>query len=91
MKIDDLYKIIEERINNKKKQSYTNKLLKLGSKKIAQKFGEEANELIIDYLKGSKKRTIEESADLIYHFLILLKSKKIKLNEIYNELSKRNK
>ena len=85
MQIEELYHLIETRVKNKTKNSYTNKLLKLGSKKIAQKFGEEANELIIDYLNGSKKRTIEEAADVIYHFLVLLKSKKITLNEINKE------
>tara|TARA_B100000575_G_scaffold293658_1_gene305807 strand:+ start:14387 stop:14659 length:273 start_codon:yes stop_codon:yes gene_type:complete len=89
MNIEKLYSIIGDRIKSKKQQSYTNKLLKLGSKKIAQKFGEEANELIIDYLKGSKKRTIEEAVDVIYHLFVLLNSKKITLKEINNELSKR--
>ena len=89
MNIEDLYSIIEDRIKKKSKKSYTNKLLKLGPKKIAQKFGEESTELIVDYLKGSKKRTIEEAADLIYHFLILLKSKRISLKELNNELAKR--
>tara|TARA_B100000945_G_scaffold299599_1_gene280444 strand:+ start:151 stop:423 length:273 start_codon:yes stop_codon:yes gene_type:complete len=89
MNIDELYNIIESRIKKKTKNSYTNKLLKLGPKKIAQKFGEEANELVIDYLKGSKKRTIEEASDLLYHLLVLLKSKKISLEEINKELKKR--
>lgn len=89
MKIEDLYKIITERVNTKKKNSYTNKLLKSGSKKIAQKFGEEASELIIDFLKGSKKRTTEEAVDVIYHLLVLLKSKKISMNDIHKELDKR--
>ena len=89
MNIDYLYKLIETRIKNKTKNSYTNKLLRLGPKKIAQKFGEEANELIIDYLKGSKKRTVEEAADVIYHLLVLLRSKKITLSDINKELSKR--
>ena len=89
MNIEELFKIIEERIKHKKKNSYTNKLLQLGPNKIAQKFGEESAELIIDYLKGSKKRTIEEAADVIYHLIVLLKSKKITLNEINKELEKR--
>ena len=89
MKIEDLNEIINDRIKTGKKNSYTNKLLKLGSKKIAQKFGEEASELIIDFLKGSKKRTTEEAVDVIYHLLILLKSKKITMNDIYKELDKR--
>ncbi len=90
MNIEELFNIIENRVKNKKKHSYTNKLLKLGPKKIAQKFGEESIELIIDYLNGSKKRTIEEAADVIYHLLVLLKSKKISISEINKELKKRN-
>ena len=89
MDIEQLFKIIEDRIKNKKKQSYTNELLKLGPKKIAQKFGEESTELIVDYLNGSKKRTIEEAADVIYHLLVLLKSKKISIKDINKELEKR--
>ena len=89
MNIEELFNVIEDRAKNKKKQSYTNKLLKLGPKKIAQKFGEESTELIIDYLSGSKQRTIEEAADVIYHLLVLLKSKKITLTEINKELNKR--
>ena len=89
MKIEDLNKIINNRIKSRKKNSYTNELLKSGPKKIAQKFGEEASELIIDFLKGSKKRTIEEAVDVIYHLLILLKSKKISIDDIHKELDKR--
>ncbi len=89
MSIEDLFLIIEKRVKNKTKNSYTNKLLKLGPKKIAQKLGEETTELIIDYLNGSKKRTIEEAVDLIYHLLVLLKSKKITMSEINKELDKR--
>ena len=89
MNIEKLFETIEERVRKKTKKSYTNNLLKLGPKKIAQKFGEESTELIIDYLKGSKKRTTEEAADVIYHLLVLLKSKNITLKEINKELAKR--
>ncbi|MDA9748725.1 phosphoribosyl-ATP diphosphatase [Pelagibacteraceae bacterium] len=89
MNIEDLFKKIELRAKNKTKNSYTNKLLKLGPKKIAQKFGEETTELIVDYLSGTKKRTTEEAVDVIYHLFVLLKSKKISLSEINKELSKR--
>ena len=85
----DLYKTIELRKNSNNKNSYTKKLFKEGEKKIAQKFGEESSELLIDFLKGSKKRTVEEAADVIYHLLVLLKSKNINLNEINKELTKR--
>ena len=89
MKIEDLNEIINERVKTRKKNSYTNKLLKSGPKKIAQKFGEESCELIIDFLKGSKQRTTEEAVDVIYHLLVLLKSKNITMKEIYKELNKR--
>ena len=61
MKIEDLNEIINNRVQTRKKNSYTNKLLKLGPKKIAQKFGEESSELIIDFLKGSKKKNNRRS------------------------------
>ncbi len=91
MSIEKLFKVIEKRASSRDKKSYTKTLLMLGSKKIAQKFGEESAELIVDYLKGTKKRTLEEAADVIYHFLVLLKSKKITLKELNKELSKRDK
>ena len=85
----DLYKTIESRKTSKLKNSYTKKLFKEGEKKIAQKFGEESFELIIDFLKGSKKRTTEEAVDVIYHLFVLLSAKKIKFNELKKEISKR--
>ena len=85
----DLFLTIEERKKSKSKKSYTSQLLKEGEKKIAQKFGEESAELIIDYLKGTKKRTIEEATDVIYHLFVLLSSKKIKYIDIKKELEKR--
>ncbi len=90
MNIEELFKVIENRVKNKNKKSYTNDLIKKGPNKIAQKFGEESTELIVDFLNGSKKRTIEEAADVIYHLLVMLKSKKISLKDINKELSKRN-
>ena len=87
--IEKLYSTIASRARSKKKNSYTNLLLKKGKNKIAQKIGEESTELIIDYLNGSKKRTIEEASDLIYHLLVLLYSKKILIKDIKKELTKR--
>ena len=86
----DLFTIIEDRKKLKSKKSYTLSLFKEGEKKIAQKFGEESAELIIDYLKGTKKRTIEEATDLIYHLFVLLSSKKISYQDIQKELTKRH-
>ena len=89
--IKELYSIIEIRAKSEKKNSYTKSLLKKGKKKIAQKIGEESSELIIDYLAGSKKRVIEESADLFYHLVLLLYSRKISIEDIQKELNKRKK
>ena len=86
----DLFSIIEDRKKSKSKKSYTLSLFKRGEKKIAQKFGEESVELIIDYLKGTKKRTIEEATDVIYHLFVLLSSKKISYQDIQKEIVKRN-
>jgi len=87
----ELYFIINKRAKSGKKDSYINFLLKKGPKTIAKKIGEESSELIIDYLKGSKKRIIEETADLIFHIMLLLYSKKITIKDIENELKKRRK
>ena len=87
--IEELYSTIRSRARSKKKNSYTNLLLKKGKNKIAQKIGEESTELIIDYLNGSKKRTVEEASDLIFHLLVLLYSKKISIKDIKKELTKR--
>tara|TARA_Y100000588_G_C14247972_1_gene922211 strand:+ start:1502 stop:1816 length:315 start_codon:yes stop_codon:yes gene_type:complete len=89
--LQELYSIIDQRAKSKKINSYTKFLLKSGSKKIAKKIGEESGELIIDYLHGSKKRIIEETADLIYHLVVLLYSKKITIKKIEEELRKRRK
>lgn len=87
--LDEIHTVVELRKKRKIKNSYTAQLFKEGKNKIAQKVGEESFELIADYLNGSKQRTIEEAADLIYHLLVMLYSKKINLNDIKRELNKR--
>ena len=87
--LEELFQTIEKKSKSKDKKSYTKKLLTKGKNTIAQKVGEESSELIIDYLNGTKKRTIEEASDLIYHLFVLLYSKKIKLEDIRKELEKR--
>ena len=87
--LDHLFKNNKKKAKGKDKNSYTRLLLKNGKKKIAQKLGEESSELIIDYLDGSKKRTIEEASDLIYHLFVMLYSKKINLRDIEKELKRR--
>ena len=87
--LQDLFNTIQKKSKSKDKKSYTKKLLKSGKNIIAQKVSEESSELIIDYLNGSKKRTVEEASDLIYHLFVLLHSKNIKLEDIKKELKSR--
>ena len=87
--LEELYSIIKIRAESNDKNSYTRSLVKKGKNKISQKVGEESMELIVDFLNGSKKRTIEEAADLVYHLLVLLYSKKITINDLKKELARR--
>ena len=87
--LQDLFNTIQKKSKSKDAKSYTRKLLKSGKNIIAQKVSEESSELIIDYLNGSKKRTVEEASDLIYHLFVLLHSKNIKLEDIKKELKSR--
>ena len=70
-------------------KSHTAKLLKKGTEKCAETFGEEAIELIVASVKKKKKEIIGEAADTLYHMLVLLRSKNISINEVLTELTSR--
>ena len=70
-------------------KSHTAKLLKKGPEKCAEKFGEEAIELIVASVKKKKKEIIGEAADTLYHMFVLLRSKNISINEVLTELASR--
>ena len=70
-------------------KSHTAKLLKKGTEKCAEKFGEEAIELIVASVKKKKKEIISEAADALYHMFVLLRSKNISINEVLSELASR--
>ena len=84
--LEELEKIINSRKEQMPQNSYTSKLLQ-NEKLIKAKIIEEAGEII---LENSKKRIIEESADLIYHLMVLWQFKGINLAEIIRELKRRN-
>ena len=71
--------------------SYTEKLLTGDLKKIIQKVGEESVEVLIEATLKKKKRTIYESADLIFHLLVMWNRLDIKIEEIAEELERRKK
>ena len=87
----ELEKTISRRIDDNDENSYTNKLYKKGINKVAQKVGEEAVELVIESIDKNDILFKNEAADLLYHFLILLKIKKFKLEEIESILKDRSK
>ena len=87
--LSDLEKVIQDRKSNPQETSYTSKLFAAGINKIAQKVGEEAVELIIEAKDENSELFKAEAADLLYHFLILLTAKNLKLTEIIETLKLR--
>jgi len=85
----DLAKLVAERARQGGEQSYTKKLLDEGIEKCAKKLGEEATETVVAALSGDKGAIIGESADLLYHLLVVLQARGVKLDEVYAELERR--
>jgi phosphoribosyl-ATP pyrophosphohydrolase/phosphoribosyl-AMP cyclohydrolase len=85
----ELQETISQRIKNDDEKSYTNKLFKKGINKVAQKVGEEAVELVIEAKDENIDLFKGEAADLLYHFLILLKAKNLQLEDIESVLKAR--
>lgn len=87
---------LEDTIQNRKEnqedeQSYVASLFRKGINKIAQKVGEEAVEVVIEAKDDNDNLFLDESADLLFHYLILLQAKGFKLNDIVNVLKAREK
>lgn len=82
---------ISQRIDNQTEGSYTYSLYQRGINKMAQKVGEEAVELVIEAKDNNEELFKNEAADLLYHFLILLKAKGFSLEEIEEILKNRDK
>jgi len=87
--IYELEEIISRRINDNDESSYTNQLFKKGINKIAQKVGEEVIELVIESKDNNDAQFKNEAADLLYHYLILLKVKNTTLEDIETVLTNR--
>ncbi|WP_422445251.1 bifunctional phosphoribosyl-AMP cyclohydrolase/phosphoribosyl-ATP diphosphatase HisIE [Thermoanaerobacterium sp. DL9XJH110] len=89
--LEELVNIIDSRFREMPEGSYVAKLYKEGRERILKKIGEEASEVIIASMSGSKSDTIYETADLIFHLLIALRYDGISLKEIAEELERRRK
>ena len=84
--LEELVKIIRERKNSSPEKSYTNKLLN-NKKMCVEKVNEEINELLEAIEKNDNK--VHEAADVLYHLLVLLDNSGIKIEDIMEELKKR--
>ncbi|MEP6547392.1 MAG: bifunctional phosphoribosyl-AMP cyclohydrolase/phosphoribosyl-ATP diphosphatase HisIE [Gammaproteobacteria bacterium] len=88
--LGDLEQIIGERIAKRPAGSYTSTLLSQGTRRIAQKVGEEGLELALAAVAQSETEIIGEAADLLYHVLLLLKVKDLSLAQVVSELESRH-
>ena len=82
--------IIQERLQNPSEESYTSRLASAGQKRIAQKVGEEAIELVLAAVDGDRAEVIEEAADLMYHLLVLLNNQGIEFADVVAALEARS-
>jgi phosphoribosyl-ATP pyrophosphohydrolase len=87
--IHDLVAIVDARAASGGEASYTRKLLDKGPAHCAKKFGEEAVETVIAAVEDDREHLLAESADLLFHFLVLLKSRGVKLEEVEATLAQR--
>ncbi|MEL7259240.1 MAG: phosphoribosyl-ATP diphosphatase [Pseudomonadota bacterium] len=86
MTLEELEQIIASRATASPEESWTAKLLAKGPEKVAEKFGEEAIEAIVEAVKGDKDRLTLEAADVLFHLLVMLKSRDVALAEVMAEL-----
>ena len=87
--IHDLASTIDARAASGGEGSYTRKLLDKGAEHCAKKLGEEAVETVIAAIENDREHLVAESADLIYHLLVLLKSRGVRLEEVEAALAQR--
>ena len=84
-----LYQLVQERRKADPDTSYIAKRLKQGTAKIAQKMGEEAVETIIAAMQNDKKEMVAESADMLFHWLMLLADRGVTPDDVMRELTRR--
>ena len=89
--INDLFATLLDRQTNPRPGSYTNELFALGEDEIVKKIGEEAIEIIIAAKSQGNGRLVEETADLVYHLLVLLVARDLTWNDILLELDARRR
>lgn len=88
--LSKLENVIRDRYENPDPKSYTSQLFEKGINKVAQKVGEEAVEIVIEAKDNNDELFLGEAADLLYHYLILLRAKNFELNDVIQVLEKRH-
>ncbi|MEI6407822.1 MAG: bifunctional phosphoribosyl-AMP cyclohydrolase/phosphoribosyl-ATP diphosphatase HisIE [Bacteroidota bacterium] len=89
--LNELENIVRVRMQDDPEKSYTARLVASGLPKVAQKVGEEAVETIIEALVDNREKLLEESADLLFHLLVLFAVKEVRLEEVEEVLRRRNR
>jgi phosphoribosyl-ATP pyrophosphohydrolase len=87
--LERLFQVVLERRKADPGESYVAKRFKQGTAKIAQKFGEEAVETVIAAMQKDKKEVVSESADMIFHWLLLLADANARPQDVLDELERR--
>ena len=85
----DLEARVAERASASPEESWTAKLIAAGPGRAAKKFGEEAVEAVIAAVKGDRAELIAESADVLYHLLVVLKARDVALQDVLSQLEAR--
>ncbi|MBQ8938425.1 MAG: bifunctional phosphoribosyl-AMP cyclohydrolase/phosphoribosyl-ATP diphosphatase HisIE [Bacteroidaceae bacterium] len=88
--LSELQDFIEQRHREMPEGSYTTSLFRDGLNRMAQKVGEEALELVIEACNGTNERMIYEGSDMIYHLIVLLTSKGLRIEDLAKELQERH-
>ncbi len=89
MTLEKLEEVVAARASASPDESWTAKLLAKGPEKCAEKFGEEAIEAIIEAVKGDREKLASEAADVLFHFLVMLRARELPLSEVMAELQRR--
>ena len=89
MTLNELEQIIATRAKSTPEDSWTAKLLAKGPEKVAEKFGEEAIEAVIEAVKGDAQGLTSEAADVLFHLLVMLHSRGVSLDDVMGELARR--
>lgn len=87
--LHDLESVVDNRLTDGDDTSYTRKLASRGMGACAQKLGEEATEAVIAAVTGDRKGLVSETADLMYHLLVVLRVAGVSLDEVMAELESR--